>query len=136
MTTYFTLILSPGMTHKQTLTWITVAYGLKLVALLPSSIWLIEWIGRRPLLITSALGCLITTAMISVLFSVSADIVLVACFIILFFMSFSIGLGPVPFVYTAEILPNKQRGSAAAWSWIPGEVILYLFLVAGPELLR
>jgi len=135
-TTYFTLILSSGMTYNQSLSWVSVGYVLKLLATIPSSVWLVEVIGRRPLLIASSLGCLLTTGGVTVLFAVSADMVLVACFLILFWLSFAVGLGPVPFVYTAEILPNRQRAKASAWSWIPGELVAYTLLAAGPALLQ
>jgi SP family arabinose:H+ symporter-like MFS transporter len=79
------------------------------------AIWLIDRLGRKPLLITGVAGmavCLLVIAWAFAQPQMNAQLVLFA--IVGFVASFAISLGPVMWVLLSEIFPNEQRGAAIA----------------------
>jgi SP family arabinose:H+ symporter-like MFS transporter len=77
------------------------------------AIWLIDRVGRKPLLIGGIAGMAISLLVISWAFNqpaMNAQLVLIA--IIGFVASFAISLGPIMWVLLAEIFPNEQRAAA------------------------
>jgi sugar porter (SP) family MFS transporter len=90
-----------------------VVVGLVNVAMTFVAIWLIDKIGRKPLLIIGIAGMALSLFAISWAFSqesYNAKLVLIA--IIGFVASFAISLGPVMWVLLSEIFPNEQRAAA------------------------
>ncbi len=99
----------------------SVVVGLVNLGMTFVAIWLIDRIGRRPLLIVGVSGMAVALLSISWAFhaaqatsgaapSVNAPLVL--CAIIGFVACFAISLGPVMWVMLAEIFPNEQRAAA------------------------
>lgn len=77
------------------------------------AIWLVDRLGRKPLLIVGIAGMALSLFAISWAFSqesYNARLVLIA--IIGFVASFAISLGPVMWVLLSEIFPNEQRAAA------------------------
>src|SRR5262249_11962230 len=77
------------------------------------AIWLIDRLGRKPLLIIGVAGMAISLLVISWAFSrsdMNARLVLLA--IMGFVASFAISLGPVMWALLSEIFPNEQRAAA------------------------
>jgi SP family arabinose:H+ symporter-like MFS transporter len=77
------------------------------------AIWLIDRLGRKPLLIMGIAGMALSLFTISWAFgqdSYDARLVLIA--IIGFVAAFAISLGPVMWVLLSEIFPNEQRAAA------------------------
>jgi sugar porter (SP) family MFS transporter len=77
------------------------------------AVWLMDKIGRRPLLITGALGMTLShlTLMIAAYFNnFEGIIVLIA--ILIFIASFATSVGPGYWILVSEILPNRLRGLA------------------------
>ena len=69
-----------------------------------------KWFGRVPLLIISALGMCIGQSILGVNFQIGGNVPL-ALFGQCFFMTFfSIGYGPVAWIYASEIFPLEIRG--------------------------
>jgi SP family arabinose:H+ symporter-like MFS transporter len=90
-----------------------VLVGLVNVGMTFVAIWLIDRLGRKPLLIVGIAGMALSLFSISWAFSqdsYNAKLVLVA--IIGFVASFAISLGPVMWVLLSEIFPNEQRAAA------------------------
>src|SRR5687768_1571909 len=90
-----------------------VMVGVVNVAMTFVAIWLIDKLGRKPLLIVGIAGMALSLFAISWAFSqesYSARLVLIA--IIGFVASFAISLGPVMWVLLSEIFPNEQRAAA------------------------
>jgi len=77
------------------------------------AIWLIDKLGRKPLLILGVTGMAMSLLVIAWAFNqpvLNAKLVLVA--IVGFVASFAISLGPVMWVLLSEIFPNEQRAAA------------------------
>jgi sugar porter (SP) family MFS transporter len=77
------------------------------------AIWLVDRLGRKPLLIAGIAGMALSLLVISWAFgqaTMNAPLVLAA--IIGFVASFAISLGPVMWVLLSEIFPTEQRAAA------------------------
>lgn len=93
--------------------YVSVGVGALNVVLTVVSLLVIDRLGRKVLLIISEFGmcifCVIMT--ISVVFSVAP--LQIVC-IMLFVCCFAIGLGVIPFIYTAEAYPTYAVGAATS----------------------
>jgi sugar porter (SP) family MFS transporter len=94
-----------------------VIVGLVNVGMTVVAIWLIDRLGRKPLLAIGIAGMALSLLTIAWAFSQASDpalmnaqLVLIA--IIGFVASFAISLGPVMWVLLSEIFPNEYRGVA------------------------
>jgi hypothetical protein len=116
-----TIFVESGFNNNQAL-YASIGFGaLNFVFAIPA-IFTIDTFGRRSLLLATfpnmawtlfvAGGCLYIT-------SETTRLALVALFVYLFTIAYSIGEGPVPFMYSAEVFPLVQReqGMAFATSW-------------------
>ncbi|MGH9110382.1 MAG: sugar porter family MFS transporter [Acidimicrobiales bacterium] len=101
------------------------------------AVFLIDKVGRKPLLIVSAVGCTVTLIVLGIYFyqgtafqHANADIALGALLGYLAF--FEIGLGPVFWVMIAEIYPLRSRPRAMAvatmFNWGFNFLVSYFFL--------
>jgi MFS transporter, SP family, arabinose:H+ symporter len=96
------------------------------------AIWLIDRLGRRPLLIAGVAGMAVSLLVISWAFSqptYDAQLVLIA--IIGFVASFAISLGPVMWVMLSEIFPNEHRAAAISivglWNSLISASVTFIF---------
>jgi sugar porter (SP) family MFS transporter len=119
----------------------SVFVGLVNVGMTFVAIWLIDRIGRKPLLCIGLTGMTLSLLSISWAFhatqataggapaATQATFVLVA--IAAYVASFAISLGPVMWVLLAEIYPNEQRAAAIAvvgfWNSLVSATITLLF---------
>ncbi|MCF8226590.1 MAG: sugar porter family MFS transporter [Bacteroidales bacterium] len=99
------------------------------------AIWLIDRIGRKPLLLIGTAGMLISLTSIGLLFFFGkADGLLLLVFILVFIACFAFSLGPVVWVLLAEIYPNSIRGRAMSIAtvatWIATSIIGQLIPVS------
>jgi MFS transporter, SP family, arabinose:H+ symporter len=98
----------------------SVLVGLVNVGMTFVAIWLIDRLGRKPLLIIGLVGATLSLLTISWAFHAQgplgvaahshANVVLIA--IIIYVASFAISLGPVMWVMLSEIFPNDERAAA------------------------
>ncbi|CAM0142699.1 Bifunctional purine biosynthesis protein PurH [Umbelopsis sp. WA50703] len=97
--------------------YVTVGVGALNVVLTVVSLLVIDRLGRKALLIISEFGmcvfCVIMT--IAVVFGVAA--LQVVC-IMLFVCCFAVGLGVIPFIYTAEVYPTYAVGAATSMALV------------------
>jgi MFS family permease len=80
---------------------------------------LVDRLGRRPLLMASALGMLVSLGLLGfsfVLPSGSANSVLALLCILAYIFAFAIGLGPIFWLLIAEIFPVSARAAGASVS--------------------
>jgi sugar porter (SP) family MFS transporter len=96
------------------------------------AIWLVDRLGRKPLLIVGVTGMALSLLVISWAFnqpSMNAQLVLFA--IIGFVASFAISLGPVMWVLLSEIFPNEHRGTAISvagfWNAFVSASVTFVF---------
>jgi SP family arabinose:H+ symporter-like MFS transporter len=96
------------------------------------AIWLVDRIGRKPLLIAGTTGMAISLFVISWAFGqpeMNASLVLMA--IIGFVASFAVSLGPVMWVLLSEIFPNEQRAAAISvagfWNSLVSASVTFIF---------
>lgn len=99
-----------------------------------AAIFLVDRIGRRALLLTGVSGMLITLAAMGIMFHIGASHVGIILLITLlvYIVCFAIGLGPVYWLMSSEIFPNRLRGSGASASstanWASNLLVSITFL--------
>jgi MFS transporter, SP family, arabinose:H+ symporter len=118
----------------------SVFVGLVNVAMTVVAIWLIDRLGRKPLLCIGVTGMAVSLLTISWAFNSAhapgaaaapahAGIILVA--ITAFVASFAISLGPVMWVLLSEIFPNEERAAAISvvgfWNSLVSASVTLLF---------
>jgi MFS family permease len=133
MGTYGALFLT-GHGQETTLRWFVAAQVAKTAALLPSVLWLIDSFGRRTLFLVSAVCCCLVMGAAATCKVMEVHFYLFAGCVVAYFMCFSIGYGPVVWVYCFEILPAELRGRAAAVSILIGDTLNFILIGIGPIL--
>ena len=95
---------------------------------------LLDKLGRKPLLVYPMALILVDFALLTVCLNVRgsdvASYLSIAC-IIIFIVCYAVGLGPIPFIYTAECFKQSERGPAVALcifaNWSSGLVLALAF---------
>jgi MFS family permease len=104
------------------------------------SIFLVDRLGRRPLLLLGTAGMAAALALIGTAFHRQSAGVVVFYEMIAYVLFFGIGLGPVVWLLISEIYPTKIRGKAmsvatlSVWgsNWVVAGTFLSLIRAAGP----
>ncbi|WRT67675.1 uncharacterized protein IL334_004647 [Kwoniella shivajii] len=95
------------------------------------AIFLMDRLGRKTLLLASIAGMAITSTLLAIGLD-SGHQTLSAVSIVTFIASFSIGLGPVPFLLVSELVPSPAIPAvsclAVSTNWITNFLIALLFL--------
>ncbi len=102
------------------------------------AVFLVDRVGRRPLLLISSLGMLGSLAVVGVLFAIGPHThgLALLIFVLLYIVSFAIGFGPVFWLMSAEVFPNRLRGTGESAStlanWLAnfGVSVTFLSLIA------
>lgn len=106
--------------------WIAVCIGVFNLFMTGVSIWLIDRQGRRPLILTSSASMCISGALMTLAYTFDWSVALLI-FILMFVGSFAIGLGPVPWVITADIFPANALNAGVSYcigtNWIFNTVV-------------
>lgn len=98
---------------------------------------LVDKLGRKTCLLSSITGMGFSSLLlaIGILKSVS---ILSAIAVLLFVSSFALGLGPVPFILSSELVPQEAVGATQSWAlvanWIATFVVAQFFPMANEKL--
>jgi len=82
------------------------------------SLFLVDRVGRRPLLTFGIAGMVVTLTAMGIIFAIGpthAGWFVLICLIV-YIISFAIGMGPVFWLMTSELFPTRLRGSGASIS--------------------
>jgi sugar porter (SP) family MFS transporter len=129
-----TIIQSAGIPSASGAILATAGIGLVNVFMTIVSMWLIDRVGRRPLLLVGIVGMIASLAILGLDFRMQRpEMAWVAVVIIMLYVaSFAISLGPIFWLLISEIYPLKIRGSAegtaATSCWAANLLVSLTFL--------
>ncbi|NJC71359.1 sugar porter family MFS transporter [Planosporangium thailandense] len=126
-----TIMGETGLSASNSIVY-SVFIGVINLAMTVVSLRLIDRVGRRPLLLASLAGMLVTVALLGLSFVVPLGPVVTLVFMLLYIMSFAIGMGPVFWVLLGEIFPPRERaegvGAGSMVNWLSNFVVSLAFL--------
>jgi sugar porter (SP) family MFS transporter len=105
-----------GVTSTSLLLGLNVLFGVAKAGSILIAMVLTDRVGRRPLLLVSTGGMTVALLTLGTLFAGGGGAgVAVASFaaVVVFVVAFSVGFGPLAWVYSSEILPLRLRGQGA-----------------------
>ncbi len=131
-----------GFDSAKTQMFATMGVGVVNVATTVVAMFLIDRLGRRPLLIIGFLGAAITMLIIAlgVVFPDSVPPWLIITMLLLYIASFALAIGPLPHLLMSEIFPLRVRGpgmsmaSLSNWGFNFLVVFTFPLMLAGPGL--
>jgi MFS transporter, SP family, galactose:H+ symporter len=131
-----TIIQSAGIPSASGAILATAGVGVVNVFMTVVSMWLIDRVGRRPLLLTGIVGMILSLALLGLNFrlaSAHSQVAWVAIVIIMLYVaSFAISLGPIFWLLISEIYPLRIRGlaegTAATTCWSANLLVSLTFL--------
>ena len=131
-----TIVLSAGIPSASGAILATAVIGLVNVIMTIVAMWLIDRVGRRPLLLVGIAGMTVCLGILGAAFRLQAEsstIAWVAVGTLMAYVAFfAISLGPIFWLLIAEIYPLQIRGlaegTAAASNWIFNLVVSITFL--------
>ena len=130
------IIQSAGIPSASGAILATAGIGIVNVIMTIVSMWLIDRIGRRPLLLTGIGGMIVSLGLLGLIFResshTSAFAWLAVISMMLYVASFAISLGPIFWLLISEIYPLKVRSSseglAATFNWVSNLLVTLTFL--------
>lgn len=126
-----TILQETGLSASNSIFY-SVAIGVVNLVMTIVSIRLVDRIGRRPLLLTSLAGMAVSVGLLGLSFVADLPSVLTLVFMLLYIMSFAVGMGPVFWVLLGEIfaVPERAEGSSAGsgMNWASNFVVSLAFL--------
>lgn len=131
-----------GFDSGKTQIFATIGVGVVNVATTVLAMFLIDRLGRRPLLVIGFLGAAITMLVIAlgVIFPNAVPSWLIIAMLLLYIASFALAIGPLPHLLMSEIFPLRVRGPgmsmASLSNWGFNFVVVFAFplMLAGPGL--
>lgn len=97
------------------------------------ALWIIDRVGRRPLMMVASAGMAVALFVLGLLFQVDPPPALLILVVIMVYVgSFGVGLGPGVWVVISELFPTRIRGRAMSIAtvalWLACILITYTFL--------
>ena len=131
-----------GFDNTRTQMLATIGVGVVNVATTVLAMFLIDRVGRRPLLVVGFLGAAVTMLVIAlgVVFPKVVPSWLIITMLLLYIASFALAIGPLPHLLMSEIFPLRVRGPgmsmASLSNWGFNFVVVFTFplMLAGPGL--
>ncbi|GAC1394573.1 MAG: sugar porter family MFS transporter [Ktedonobacteraceae bacterium] len=84
------------------------------------AIFLLDRVGRRPLLLIGSVGMAVSLAAMGIFFALGANHigVLILISLLVYIISFAIGMGPVFWLLSSELFPTRLRGTGGSISTV------------------
>ena len=131
-----TVIQSAGISSASGAILATAGIGVVNVLITILAMWLIDRVGRRPLLLTGIAGMILSLGTLGLVFRTQAPSAALGWLAVIILMayvaSFAISLGPIFWLLIAEIYPLKIRGvaegTAAGTNWAANLLVSITFL--------
>jgi sugar porter (SP) family MFS transporter len=126
-----TIMQNTGLSASNSILY-SVFIGVINLATTIVSLRLVDRVGRRPLLLVSLLGMLVSLAFLGLSFVAGWSSALTLIFILLYIVAFAIGMGPVFWVLLGEIFPTQDRavgvGAGSTVNWTANFLVSLAFL--------
>ncbi|MEV0195218.1 sugar porter family MFS transporter [Nonomuraea sp. NPDC050691] len=126
-----TIMAGVGLSASNAI-YYSVFIGVINVAVTVVSVNLVDRLGRRPLLLASLAGMGISIGMLGVAFAANLSPVIILIFMLLYIVSFGIGMGPVFWVLLGELFPPALRATGssagATINWLSNFLVSLVFL--------
>lgn len=122
MVFYSSLVLKTAMSEQAAFIG-TMVMGLMKLLVVLIMVMVLENFGRRLMLLSSACVCGLACAWLAVAFASDAGRIALIFGFALFMVGFSLGLGPVVFVYVSEVFTTKWRAKGMAVSFFCSRII-------------
>ena len=129
-----TIFQAAGFQSAQASITATAGVGLVNVIMTIVSIPLVDRVGRRPLLLSSLTGMLLSLVLLAIGFALGGPALkwIGVLSLVVYIASFAIGLGPVFWLLISEIFPLNVRGQAASIAttanWVSNFFVSLTFL--------
>jgi SP family galactose:H+ symporter-like MFS transporter len=128
-----TIIQSAGIPSASGAILATVGIGVVNVVMTIVSMWLIDRVGRRPLLLIGIAGMIVSLGVLGLMFAIYHGLAWLAVVCLMADVaSFAISLGPIFWLLISEIYPSKIRGlaegTAASANWAANLLVSLTFL--------
>jgi SP family galactose:H+ symporter-like MFS transporter len=131
-----TIIQSAGISSASGAILATAGIGVVNVLMTVVAMWLIDRLGRRPLLLTGISGMVISLGVLGFIFRThepSSGLAWLAVIVLMAYVaSFAVSLGPIFWLLIAEIYPLRIRGiaegTAAGTNWAANLLVSLTFL--------
>uniref|UniRef100_A0A0D9XZT1 Major facilitator superfamily (MFS) profile domain-containing protein n=1 Tax=Leersia perrieri TaxID=77586 RepID=A0A0D9XZT1_9ORYZ len=109
------VLAAAGVSSNTLLLGLNVVFGVAKASSILVAMSLTDRLGRRPLLLASTGAMTLSLAALATAFAAGAEraAVVVVAFVVAFVCAFSVGIGPLAWVYSSEILPLRLRGQGA-----------------------
>lgn len=109
------IFLAAGFEATRSATWATVLVGITNFVSTIISLWVIDKVGRRPLLLWGPAGMGIAMVLAALfLTSTAVGLAVKVAIVLVYIASFGVGVGGTVWVVISEIFPTKIRGRAAS----------------------
>ena len=114
--------------------WASIGVGSINVIATLFSVWLLDRVGRRPLLLVGMAGMTLSLIVLATTFwlDIPSESLLSVISLMLYVATFAIGIGPVAWLIISEIYPHQIRGRAMSLAifanWVSNYIVSLTFL--------
>ncbi|MEJ5994978.1 sugar porter family MFS transporter [Pedobacter sp. Du54] len=116
----------------------TVSIGVVNLVFTILAMWLVDKLGRRPLMLMGSIGLSVLYVVLAFMLQNSYSAGLISIFVLLAISVYAISLAPVTWVLIAEIFPNKIRGAASSVAivslWTAYFILVFTFPILAKKL--
>lgn len=124
-----------GMSTNASL-YSTVLVGLVNLVFTLVAVWVVDRVGRKPLLLIASIGMGASLCLMSLSLILNLQSLLVILFVLAYVASFAVAMGPIVWVVIAEIFPTRIRGRAMSIATVCLWIACFLVSLTFPWMLN